>query len=132
MDTYLPYFFAVKFDNGYKLFRNTVVIDKVPINIVWPEGVYTIGRIFVNDSEVTPKSIFLRKWDASEHSLCTWSYDNKEVEMISTNNSINVPIINFLHLHLLPEKSSLLYATGFESTVKTACEFWAPQVYNNK
>ena len=129
MDVHLPYFFAVKFDNGYKLFRNTVGIDKVPVNIVWPEGIYTIGHVFANDSETTPKSIFLRSWDASEYSLCSWSYDNKEVEMISSNNSINVPIINFLHMHLLPEKSQLLYATGFESTVKKACDYWAPQVY---
>ncbi len=130
MDTYLPYFFAVKFDNGYKLFRNTVGIDKVPVNIIWPEGIYTIGRIFVNDSETSSKSIFLRKWDASEHSLCSWSYDNKEVEMISSNNTIlNVPIINFLQIHLLPEKSQLLYVNGFESTIKTACDYWAPQVY---
>jgi len=131
MDTHLPYFFAVKFDNGYKLFRNTVDIDKVPVNVVWPEGVYTIGRIFINTSENTPKSIFLRKWNTSEHSLCTWSYDNKEVEMVSSNNIIlNVPIINFLNMHLLPEKSQLLFATGIEYGETKACDYWAPQIYN--
>ena len=135
----LPYYFAVKCYNGFRLFRITIDYKNsdTPVNISWPEGYFTLGLLsHVNtDSENHP--ILLQKWDDSEPISCVWKYDGSEVEMKIQDNIIVIPVIKFLYdkdMYTsntgLPENSKLLNIGGIKDGLYKPSSYWRPQVYN--
>jgi hypothetical protein len=127
----LPYFFAVSWEHGYKIFRNTIGIVSSPINIIWPESIYELGKISKIAVDKSERSIFIRKWSNEIPISCMWNYQPFQIEMIINDQNINIPVINIstTDLSVLPEKSPILFTKGFNEGPASVEPFWPAQVY---